>query len=93
MEKVKENALQEKETIVRDSKREALMILDNAKEVAQKLYKNRITEVEKEIEAIKKRIIGEGEGKAKELKEKADANLEKAVDLLMKKFEVEVGNA
>jgi V/A-type H+-transporting ATPase subunit G/H len=93
VEKLKEDALREKERIVKDSKRESIKVLDEAKTKAQNIYKAKIDTVNKEIEHIRKRIIGEGEERASELKTKAKENLNKAVDLLVTKFENEVGNA
>jgi len=93
VEKFREEALKIKEKLIKDSKRNALRILDEAKAKAQRIHKGKIEEVQKEIEAIKKRIIGEGQQRAKELKTKADANHENAVNLLIKKFEGEVSDA
>ena len=53
----------------------------------------RIQQTKKEIGEVQRRMIEGGELRAKALKTKADANRERAVDVLIKKFEGEVGNA
>ncbi len=90
--KLREDALRKKEEIIRDSKRDALRILDDAKAKSQAIYRGYIENAQSEIDETKKRIIGEGVQRAKELKAKADANRDNAVNLLVKKFENEVGN-
>jgi V/A-type H+-transporting ATPase subunit G/H len=93
VEKLKANALQEKERIIKNSKRETLKILEDAKVMAQDVYRFKIDAINKEIEQIRTEIIGSGKKKADELKGKARQNIEKAVDLLVTKFENEVSNA
>lgn len=61
--------------------------------MAQEVYRYKIDAVNKEIEQIRTEIIGQGKKKADELKGKARQNMERAVDLLVTKFESEVGNA
>jgi V/A-type H+-transporting ATPase subunit G/H len=93
VEKLKGDALREKERIIKDSKRETLKILDDAKVMAQDVHRFKIDAVNKEIEQIRTEIIGQGKKKADEMKDKAKRNMERAVDLLVTKFENEVGNA
>jgi ATP synthase H subunit len=93
VEKLKQDAMQEKERIIKESRREALKIIDDAKAEAQTIQKTKMDVVQREIEELKKRIIGEGELRAKDLEAKAGANLDNAVDMIVKKFEGEVGNA
>jgi V/A-type H+-transporting ATPase subunit G/H len=93
VEKLKADALREKERIIKESKRETLKILEDAKGMAQDVYRFKIDAVNKEIEQIRTEIIGQGRKKADELNGKARQNMERAVDLLVTKFENEVGNA
>jgi len=93
VEQLKANARNESTRIVKDSRRDSLQIMDRAKAEAQRQYKAKIDAAEREVEDIKKRIIGEGDKRASALKSKAETNMEQAVALIVKKFEDEVGNA
>lgn len=93
VEQLKESARNESTRIVKDSRRDSLQILDRAKDEAQRQYKVKIDAAEREMEEIKKQIIGEGDKRANSLKSKAQINLEQAVALIVSKFEDEVGNA
>ena len=93
VEKLKNKAIEERENIIKASRRDALKIVDNAKIEAQKNYDSKISQMEEEMEEIKGKMIEDGTKKANELRAKAKLNREMAVDLLIKKFEGEIGDA
>ena len=93
VELMKKKAVEEKEKIIRDSKKAALKVLDEAKAEAQNNYEAKVRQTDAEIEEIRNRLLDEGNKKAKEFKAKANLNSSLAVDLVTKKFEEEVSNA
>ena len=93
VEVMKNKAVEEKEKIIKDSKKAALKVLDEAKAEAQRNYDAKVKQTEAEIEGIRNRLLEEGNKKAKEFKTKANLNSSLAVDLITKKFEEEVSNA
>jgi V/A-type H+-transporting ATPase subunit G/H len=93
VERLRKDALAQKDNIIRGSRGEVLRILDEAKKKAQSTYNVKIDAINKEIDLMKEKIIGEGNKRANDLKNKAQANLERAVEVLVTRFENEVGNA
>lgn len=91
VEQSKMKALEQKEKIIKDSKREVLKIKDEATLEAQKSYDHRENQMKAEVESVRKELLEEGEKRAREFKQKAELNSSLAVDLLVKKFEQEVG--
>lgn len=90
VEQSKKKALEDKENTIKASKKAALKILDQAKADAQNDYDTRIRKTESEITDIRKRLLSEGEKKAKEFRTKANLNSGLAVELLVRRFEDEV---
>jgi vacuolar-type H+-ATPase subunit H len=86
----KKKALEQKDTIIKDSKKEALKILDQARAEAQSSYDEKVRQMRVEIETIRKRLLDEGEKKARTFKSRAELNSSLAVDMLIRKFEEEV---
>jgi vacuolar-type H+-ATPase subunit H len=86
----KKKALEQKDTIIKDSKKEALKILDQARAEAQSSYDEKVRQMRVEIETIRKRLLDEGEKKARNFKSRAELNSSLAVDMLIRKFEEEV---
>lgn len=84
---MKSDALKERETIIRNAKRESLFVLENMEREAAELHKEKSSEVEAEIQRERSRLLEEGKQKGETLKNQASAKIDEAVDFLIKRFE------
>lgn len=85
--KMKSDALKEKEKIVREAKRESLFVLENMEKKAAELHKEKLSEVQADIDRERERLLQEGREEAEALKSQASTRVDEAVEFLMKKFE------
>ncbi|MFQ6106877.1 MAG: hypothetical protein ACE5QF_04745 [Thermoplasmata archaeon] len=85
--KMKSEALKEKEKILRDAKRESLFVFENMEKKAAELHRQKLSEVDAEIQRERDSLLEEGRKRAESLKALASSKIDEAVDFLIKKFE------
>lgn len=85
--KMKSDALKEKEKIIRNAKRESLFVLENMEKKATELHKEKLSEVEADIQRERGRLLEDGRKQAETLKAEASSRIGEAVDSLIKRFE------
>lgn len=91
--RLKDAAVKEGESILKEARRAALKILDEAKAEGHRAYKTKMDAETAKIEEAKERIRREGRARAEELKAKGAANMAKAVDTVVENFEAGRRNA
>lgn len=84
------NAEREKDSILREAKREALLLQEELARRAEEGYQTVLADLEKQSREERERILLEGKARAEELRSRGMSNLGKAVDLLLRRFEEEV---
>lgn len=85
--KMKSGALQAKEKLIRDAKRESLFVLENMEKKATELHKEKLSEVDLEIQREREKLLEAGRQEAESLKTQAADKVDEAVTFLIKKFE------
>lgn len=82
----KEEALAERERILRTARREALELRDTLRINAEKIQEGILREADAATARERERMLAEGRKEAAALKAKADATMDRAVDHLIVKF-------
>lgn len=85
----KARAQAQRDELLREAKREALRLEDEMRARAEEVRTQNLRSLEEVTSKERERILAEGRGKAEELKRRGQANISKAVDLLLRKFEEE----
>lgn len=84
---MKTAALEEKDKIVREAKRESLFVLENMEKKAAELHKEKLSEIQAEVNREREKLLEEGRREAEVLKSQASIHVDEAVEFLIKKFE------
>lgn len=82
-----ERAKREYESILQDATKNSSKLSSTNDEEIRKLQDKKIMEFREKLKFIKEEKLGEGKNIAKQLKLKAEKNILKTVDFVMKKFE------
>ncbi|MFQ5909785.1 MAG: hypothetical protein ACE5IJ_03585 [Thermoplasmata archaeon] len=85
--KMKSDAQKEKEKTIRNAKRESLFVFESMEKKAADFYREKLGEVEAEIQREREKLLTAGREEAEALKVQASAKIDDAVDFLIKKFE------
>lgn len=83
-------AERERDSILREAKREALLLQEELARRAEEGYQAVLADLERQSREERERILSEGRARAEDLRSRGMGNLGKAVDLLLKRFEEEV---
>jgi len=86
-EEILEKANREKEALIRDAVNSSSDILIKTKEEIRKLQEKKMISARDNAKSIKEEKLEEGKKAVKQLRTKAEKNISKAVDFVMKKFE------
>lgn len=86
-EEMLERARKEKENMIQDAIRNASKLLAEKSEEIRKLKEKKISEFMEKSAILKEERLEEGKSNSKQTKSKAEKNIGKAVDLVLKKFE------
>lgn len=84
---MKNDALREKEKIIRNAKRESLFVHENMEKKGAELHNEKLSEIEAEIQRERSTLLEEGKRKGERLKTQALGRIGEAVDFLIKRFE------
>ena len=82
-----ERAKRESESIVQEAIRNSSRLLAAKEDELRKLQEKKIIDFREKSRIAKEEKIGEGRAQARQLKAKAEKNVAKAVELVLKKFE------
>ncbi|MBI1935347.1 hypothetical protein HYS31_02805 [Candidatus Woesearchaeota archaeon] len=82
-----ERAMREKDSIVRDAQLNAHNLLTTKEEELRKLHEKKLSEFQAKAKVIKEEKLAEGKSVSRQLKLKAEKNIPKAIDIVLKKFE------
>ena len=82
-----ERAKRESESIVKEAIRNFSRLLAAKEEELRKAQEKKIADFREKARLIKEEKFGEGKALAKQLRAKAEKNIPKAVELVMKRFE------
>lgn len=82
-----ERAKRERESIVQEALRSSSKLLSEKEEEIRKSQEKKIADFRDKAKLIREEKSGEGKSIAKQLKTKAEKNIPKAVELVMKRFE------
>ena len=82
-----EKAKKEAENILQEATRNSLKLLAAKQEETRKLQEKKIMEFREKSKLIREEKLAEGNTLVKQIKAKAEKNIPKAVELVMKKFE------
>jgi len=82
-----ERAQGEKESIVREATRNSSKSVAEKEEEAKQLQEKKLAEFREKAKLIREEKLAEGKAIAKQLRAKAEKNIPKAVDFVIKKFE------
>ena len=82
-----EEAKKERESILQEATRNSSNLSSTNQEEIRKLQDKKIMDFKEKIKLIKEEKLAEGKTSAKQLKLKAEKNIPKAVDFVIKKFE------
>lgn len=85
--KMKSDALKEKEKVIRNAKRESLFVFENMEKKAAELHKEKLSEVDSEVQREREKLLEAGRQEAESLKARAADKVDEAVAFLVKKFE------
>lgn len=85
--KMKSGALQTKEKLIRDAKRESLFVFESMEKKAAELHKEKLSEVDSEVQREREKLLEAGRQEAESLKARAADKVDEAVAFLIKKFE------
>lgn len=83
---MREDAERERDRILRDARREALELRDRLREEAEDRYRAVLAEGEKPVMVDQDRILAAGRAGADEVRNRGRANLDRAVDLVLRQF-------
>ena len=87
----KEVAERERETVLRNARREALELLDVFRAQAEKRYTEILTGAEAAVADERDRMLAAAREEAARIAARAQANVDKAVELVLSKFRGAVG--
>ena len=82
-----ERAKREKESIAQDAMRNSAKLLLEKEEEIRKLQEKKIADFREKARLIREEKILEGKSAVKQLRAKAEKNIAKAAELIIKKFE------
>ena len=82
-----ERAKREKETILHQAAVNSSRLLAAKQDEIRKLQEKKLTEFRDKSKSLKEEKLAEGDNIAKQLRAKAEKNIPKAFDFVMKKFE------
>lgn len=82
-----ERAKREKESIVQDAVRNSAKLLSVKEEEIRKVQEKKIIDFREKAKLIREEKLAEGKAAVKQLKAKAEKNIQKAAELVIKKFE------
>ena len=82
-----EMAKKEKESIIQDSIKNSSKLLSEKEEEIRKAREKKIMDFREKAKLIREEKLAEGKAAAKLMKAKADKNIGKAAELVVKKFE------
>ena len=85
--KMKSDALKAKEKLVRNAKRESLFVFESMEKKAAELHKEKLSEVDLEVQRKREKLLEAGRQEAESLKARAADKVDEAVAFLIKKFE------
>jgi len=83
---MREAAERERETALRDARRQALELLDQFREQAEARYREIVTAAETVVSAERERMLEAAREEAARMIARGKANVDKAVDLVLAKF-------
>jgi len=83
---LKDAAERDRETIVRDARREALELRDELRAEAEARYREILSEASGKIETERATILAAGEQEANRMRSRGEANVDRAVDAVLAKF-------
>ena len=86
-EHVVEKARRESQDIIEDAQQSSSELLTAKKEEIKELQKKRLSDVGDKASSMKNERLRDGLKEVKQTKEKAEKNISKAVEFVMKKFE------
>ena len=84
---IMERAKREKDAIVQDAIRNSLRLLSEKEQEARKAQEKKIADFREKARLIREEKLAEGKTAARQLKTKAEKNIAKAVEIVIKKFE------
>ena len=82
-----ERAKREKDSILQEAAKASSKLLAAKEEEIRKLQEKKIMEFREKARLLKEDKLADGRNSAKQLKAKAEKNIAKAVDFILKKFE------
>ena len=82
-----EKANKDKEAILHEASINSSRLLVAKREELRKLQEKKILDFREKAKLLKEEKLAEGKNTAKQIKARAEKNISKAVDLIMKKFE------
>src|SRR5712691_5046728 len=83
---MREAAERERETALRDARRQALELLDQFREQAEARYREIVAAAETAVAAERERMLGAAREEAARMTARGKANVDKAVELVLAKF-------
>lgn len=86
-EEIIERAKKEKESIIQVANRNSLKLLAEKQEEISKVQEKKLADFREKARLIREEKSAEGKAAVKQLKAKAEKNVAKAVEIVMKKFE------
>ena len=84
---IMERAKREKDAIVQDAIKNSLRLLSEKEQETRKAQEKKIADFREKARLIREEKLAEGKTAARQLKTKAEKNIAKAVELVIKKFE------
>lgn len=82
-----ENAKREKELIIREAMKNSSKLLSDNEAEIRKLHEKKISDFKEKAKLIREEKLAEGKTAINQSKAKADKNIAKAVEFVIKKFE------
>jgi V/A-type H+/Na+-transporting ATPase subunit G/H len=83
---MREAAERDRETALRDARRQALELLDQFREQAEARYREIVAAAETAVAAERERMLGAAREEAARMTARGKANVDKAVELVLAKF-------
>jgi len=83
---LKDAAERDRETILRDARREALELHEKLRDEAEARYRDRVAEAAKKVEAERAKVLAVGQAGANAMSARSKANVDQAVDAVLEKF-------
>ena len=86
-EEIIERAKSESESILQEASRKSFKLIFTKEGEISKLQDRKIMDFREKIKFLKEEKLAEGKNTAKQLRQKSDKNISKAVDFIIKKFD------